>query len=83
MKVILITKNKDRIEHEINNKDLNIGVIIRQDSRKNPPVRVFNFISNPTFPWTKAPEFWESDCVYVGEKGLPDDRWNDDVKTFP
>jgi hypothetical protein len=83
MKVILVTKNKEKIEHEINDKDLDVGVIIRQDSRKNPPVRVFNYVSKPNFHWHIPPEFHESDYVYVDEKGLHDDKWNDDGKTFP
>ncbi len=78
MKVILVTKNKERIEHEIDDKELNVGVIVRQDTRKNPRVRVFNYVSNGNFHWHTSPEFWESDYVYIGEKGLPDDKWNED-----
>lgn len=75
MKVILVTKDKQRIEDEIDDKNLNVGVIIRQDTRKHPPVRVFNYVSNPNFHWHTPPEFHESDCIYLGEKGLLDDKW--------
>lgn len=78
MKAILVTKDNKRLEIEITSPD--IGVIVRHDTRKDPPTRVFNYVSQPHFSHRQSPEFHETNIEYIGTEGLPDDVWNDSLR---
>lgn len=69
MKAILITKEGMKFEVEVPD---NVGIIIRNDSRKVPPVRAFFFAGDP---YTNPPEYVEAKVHYLDESGLPDDVW--------
>lgn len=71
MKAVLVTKFNTRIEIEI--KNYSTGVIVRNDTRKDPPMRIFHYVSTLTGP----PEFYEVEIEYIGKEGLPDDVFFD------
>ena len=74
MKVILVTKANERIQIDVDDSKYDrLGVIIRQDTRMNPPLRVFNYLSGRTFSWRDPPEFHESDAHFVDSSELTDE----------
>jgi hypothetical protein len=67
MKAVLVTKSGDRLEVEAADK---AGIILRMDTRKDPPIRAFRLVG----PYDGgAPEFMEADVQYIDGDGLPDD----------